>query len=129
MMSSRRTALLAQVIGGLLSLLIVIAIFFKGQIGIGATILNLVILAAVISPFVVMAANLKRGMASKKVTCLTLPYLFCHTCLVQLYFRPGFSPQEFGFAPLVFLPLVESIVAVPVGFLLLLISQQFSRER
>ena len=69
MMSSRRTALLAQVIGGLLSVLIVIAIFFKGQIGIGATILNLVILAAIISPFIVMAANVGPDNLEVSLTC------------------------------------------------------------
>src|ERR1700722_5377604 len=108
--------------GVFLSILIMVAIFRYEDRHVASPslllrpfslVLHLMIFVAISAPFFLFFTLVRRGMSRDKAMSFVIPYLACHGYLVQLYYRPSFNPHEFGFAPLIFLPLVESVVAIP----------------
>ncbi len=91
--------------------------------------INLFLLLAVSIPFLILNYIFRKGYAYHRVIFLSIPFLLGHGFLAYLYLNPKFPPQEFGFIGLLLLPIYESIVAVPVGYFLILVFELVNKSR
>jgi membrane glycosyltransferase len=79
-------------------------------------------------PFIVLAGSLRLGFSAQRVVVLSIPFLACHAILDKQYLLSDPHAQEFGYFGLFLVPVYESIIAVPVGVVIILIVQAFTRR-
>ena len=89
---------------------------------------HLILFMFVAAPFIVLAGLLRRGLSARGVIMFSIPYLVCHAILDGTYLLGDPHPQEFGYLGIFVLPFYESILALPIGGALALITQAFARR-
>jgi hypothetical protein len=91
-------------------------------------IIHLILFVFVAAPFIALAGSLRLGVSARRVIVLSIPYLACHAILDGMYLLGDPHPQEFGYLGLFLLPFYESIVALPVGGVLVLTIEAIARR-
>jgi hypothetical protein len=92
-----------------------------------SVIFHLIMLTALSSPFVVLyvLASRRRTWTVPLVTFGSL-FIIDHLYLIYVtYTRP---PREFGYIGLIFAPVLEAVVAIPVGLLIILIAKRSGKR-
>lgn len=117
-------------IGSVLSLVLVIpSALYSGRFGGGSplfhVIFNLILLAALASPFVGVYFFTRKGGRAVEAVTLGTVFGLCHGWLI--YVNYAFKPQEFGYVGLVFAPFLEVFVGIPIAFLVVVLAKRWSR--
>ena len=125
-----REAVYVLAIGCVLSLALVIpSVLYSARYGGGNPsfhiIFNLILLAAVVSPFVGVYFFTRKG--GRALAALTLGAVFslCHAWMI--YVSYAFKPQEFGYLGLVLAPFLEVGIGVPVSLVIVFIVKRVRR--
>jgi hypothetical protein len=90
--------------------------------------MHLILFLFVVAPFIFLGGLLRLTLTAHRTILLSIPYLACHAILTGTYLFGDPNPQEFGYLGLFLLPLYESIVALPVGGVLVLVTEAFARR-
>ena len=89
---------------------------------------HLILFLFVAAPFIVLTGLLRVGLSARRVIALNIPYLVCHAILLGPLLFGDQHPQEFGYLGIFVLPFYESIVALPIGGVLVLVTDALARR-
>ncbi|HYL35604.1 MAG TPA: hypothetical protein VEV17_06815 [Bryobacteraceae bacterium] len=126
-----REAFYVLAIGCFLSVALVIpSVLYSARYGGGNpsfhVIFNLILLAAVVSPFVGVYFFTRKG--GRALAALTLGVVFSLGHAWMIYASYAFKPQEFGYVGLVFAPFLEAAIGVPISLVIIFIVNRLRRS-
>ena len=95
----------------------------------GSVVMHVILYLFVVAPFLFLGALLRFTHAARRILLLSIPYLACHAILAGSMVIDNPRPQEFGYLGLFLVPFYESIVALPAGVALILVTEAFARRQ
>jgi len=130
--SPNRAPLIVLVIGLVLSVVMVApsvrysALYYTPGHLAGHVVLNVVMLAAVSSPFFLIYLFTRNRAA---ILSVTFGAVFSVLHAYPIYTTYRFRPQEFGYVGLIFIPFLEAVIGVPSSLLIVFVVRRMQRQR
>jgi len=119
---SPKSAFATLIIGLPLSAIIIVPSVKSLPFGSFSIIYHLIMLAALVSPFLIIYFVFRK--TPSNISPITFGVLFSLTHAYLVYVTYAYPAQEFGYVGLIFAPVLEAVVALPVALLVIFIMRK-----